>query len=420
MHTCDNNSKLNGATKPLEMILSIQESRQDDCSPLKNENRQPTDRAQVRNNLQIDTTLKVLDKDIITLNNETISSHVTKNPNELVNNEYQVPSPTESLRTVDTLDEEVEEAMQIDDLEPPNYGTDLEAVECFPKLNSDQLKASKVAERYNYWRSHSHAVGLGPISWSDQDNEEVIVCRIVDEENQDLPIGNIGPVSNTLSSTRNFVSNYICNSSRNHRSTVCCKRFGRVGNMVVLKERNSWIPVSMQDPDEDTPDVIENASKITHSSSETQRHFDIVLGPYWPKLCFFTLPLILGVSALAAVRGVFRKSNEESHLIKGVWIASTTGWVTSLLYTSLVNPGILIRHKDRPAKNWRWNDNCQSYIPPDAVFEPDCNVVIEKYDHTCIYTGTAIGKNNMRSFLLFIFFTVFCTVENIVVLISNI
>ena len=31
----------------------------------------------------------------------------------------------------------------------------------------------------------------------------------------------------------------------------------------------------------------------------------------------------------------------------------------------------------------------------------DCGVVVEDYDHTCPWTGTAIGKGNIKWFYLF-------------------
>jgi hypothetical protein len=44
-------------------------------------------------------------------------------------------------------------------------------------------------------------------------------------------------------------------------------------------------------------------------------------------------------------------------------------------------------------------------------------VVIEGYHHTCIYTGTAIGKNNSRSFLMFMILGFTCLFMDSVLLV---
>ena len=40
--------------------------------------------------------------------------------------------------------------------------------------------------------------------------------------------------------------------------------------------------------------------------------------------------------------------------------------------------------------------------PPPDRYAYDCNVLVEKYDHTCPWTGTAIGGGNMAYFIWFV------------------
>jgi hypothetical protein len=410
-----NDTNQNG-TSEHEMSLSIEEARQEDCSSLlkDDENRQLPTKAQSGKSFNIDTSFLLTEKDNTTSNGVSCSN----TSHHMPTHEPLLPSPTGTLRTVDTLDEAFEEISDLPNKHnaatvPMGTATDPDA-----KMSPIRLKAMKAAERYQHWQCHTHAVGLGPVSWLDEDEEEILNVYIRGDATEELNNCDSSSFTRILDG-RAFISNYACATTSKSRSTLFCRRFGRVGNMVILKERNAWIPLSMHDGQEDTLDTIEDATATDISTGVPQRQFDIVLGPYWPKLLCFTLPLIIGFSTLTALKAVFRPDNDDSCLVISIWISSTLAWVFSLLCTSLVDPGILPRHKDRPAKNWRWNDSAQSYIPPDAVFEPDCNVVIEKYDHTCIYTGTAIGKNNMNSFMIFIFFTVFCLVEDIVLLVAR-
>jgi palmitoyltransferase ZDHHC9/14/18 len=53
-------------------------------------------------------------------------------------------------------------------------------------------------------------------------------------------------------------------------------------------------------------------------------------------------------------------------------------------------------------KRWIWNDQADSYKPPGAVYASDAKVIIKEYDHTCPWTGTAIGSGNMNTFNVFV------------------
>ena len=180
-----------------------------------------------------------------------------------------------------------------------------------------------------------------------------------------------------------------------HLSNILCKNFGRIGNMIVIHESNGWMKSK-------TP-VTTDEKSVTHTEvSYEQSHRLFVLGPYWATLFGVTLPFITLTTIYTALNAIFTTAPISFWTII-LWCISTATMYTSLFYTSIIDPGILLRYKDIPSDDWRWNGQAQSFIPPKAVYEPELKVVIEKYHHTCVFTGTAIGKNNTFSFLCFIY-----------------
>jgi len=129
----------------------------------------------------------------------------------------------------------------------------------------------------------------------------------------------------------------------------------------------------------------------------------VMVGPYWPILCGVTLPLLMSI-ALAAL---FRGDILDKPLFLGVWIAINGTCWTSLLLTGCRNPGIFKRHRTIPADapdadTWRWNDQARTFRPEHARYDTDTKCVIDHFDHTCPWTGTAIGGGNIRSFYVFV------------------
>lgn len=230
--------------------------------------------------------------------------------------------------------------------------------------------------------------------------------------------------------------------------------------MVILKERNTWIQVSTTETNSDENDTSSIEADATNTACATlgprsgssssvnnnftvdpkhnticmqrncssrslinsQRRFDLVLGPYWIIFATFTLPFVVGLSACTLKLAINILLQNESHassmaVIIPIWYACTAISIISLFTTAVIDPGILSRYRERPDPSWRWNESAQSFIPPDAVFEPDLNLVVEGYHHTCIYTGTAIGRRNLTSFFLFLGFGSFCFVMDIILLV---
>ena len=192
---------------------------------------------------------------------------------------------------------------------------------------------------------------------------------------------------------------------------LCCSAMvcplvgaGRVGNMAVLRSTTERV--------EEIEEDLETGG--TQVRKYTRPKLLCVLGPYWPMLLFVTYPLILGVSAWA-FRVAIAPGNKPFIVVLG-WFALTMGLIVALALTGCRDPGILYRYSDPPPQNennWRWNDQALTYRPRGAHFDTDTAVVVEEFDHTCPWTGTAIGKKNMLSFQFFVCLVFICLIMDI-------
>ena len=357
-----------------------------------------------------------------------------------------LPSPTDTVQTSDTcpldlsLDMEEEDMhlhiiQNLDEEEQNLGGTSLDS--------PARRRAILTARRFQHWKDHSHAVGLAPVSWLEEWQEEYELMTTQTRTAAAAATDSDTTQDAQEPSRSNWKERMQFYGS--NPSLLFCTRFQRVGNMVILMERKDWMQLSTRDDcavpiglseegnDNFNSNGNENTTEATSTSypsrrfATTETRYTMVLGPYWSTLFCFTLPLITTLSIITATNAIFIPANLKSSEPSGCWIIAT--WTTltlllylSLFYTSLVDPGILPRCKERPSKsnsnsgNWRWNDQAQSYIPPDAVYEPDCKVVIEGYHHTCVYTGTAIGKNNVWSFGAFMVLGFACLFMDVVLL----
>ncbi|OEU18747.1 hypothetical protein FRACYDRAFT_274878 [Fragilariopsis cylindrus CCMP1102] len=191
-------------------------------------------------------------------------------------------------------------------------------------------------------------------------------------------------------------------------SAIMCSVLGagRIGNMAILKQSTEWVT-------EEVPDE-ENGGMKTNRF--TQPRLDFVVGPYWPMLCMVTYPLILGVSGMTLVMAI----PKVNPLIGFVWAICTIGLISALAMTAFRDPGIQRRCSDPPpdqeGNQWRWNDRALSYRPRGAWYDPDTGVIVEGFDHTCPWTGTAIGKKNMLAFQCFVTLVFVCLIFDIVLL----
>jgi hypothetical protein len=101
------------------------------------------------------------------------------------------------------------------------------------------------------------------------------------------------------------------------------------------------------------------------------------------------------------------------------WTICQVGLFVSLANVACRDPGIMYRHAEPPPGQedvWRWSDQALTYRPAHAKFDPECQIIVEEFDHTCPWTGTAIGKNNMPWFRRFLVFFFAVLVYNVVLL----
>lgn len=181
-------------------------------------------------------------------------------------------------------------------------------------------------------------------------------------------------------------------------SALCCRRAGRVGNMVVLRQR------------------IEQYRDTLTGQVHQRPRLMCVLGPYWMIPLFLTVPLFSSLACWSA----FTKLRHQTWGVIVSWSVCNGILFMSLLLVGCRDPGIMYRHHELPnteeGATWRWNDQAATYRPAHARYDPECAVVIEEFDHTCAWTGTAIGKNNMLCFRIFTSFVIVTIVFDVVVL----
>jgi hypothetical protein len=210
------------------------------------------------------------------------------------------------------------------------------------------------------WKESPFAVGLTKATWADEQVGCLDLCR-----------------SCSSGSRHSYV----------HLSAWLCRYTGagRVGNMVVLSQ--------------DIEEVEDDSGRKTK-----RPRLKWIVGPYWTVTLCLTLPFFIGLSAWTGIE----KLPDQHLAVVLTWVICNVGLLLSLCNVSCRDPGIMYRHAQPPLgeeQSWRWNDQALTYRPSHAKFDPECGVVIEHFDHTCPWTGTAIGKNNMPWFKIFLAFT---------------
>jgi hypothetical protein len=214
-------------------------------------------------------------------------------------------------------------------------------------------------ERTLHWKASKYAVGLVDVSWKSHQ-------------------WNLSRSNATKGTNQNVI--LIC-------SALCCSSqlCGRRGNMVELPA-------------------------------------NLMLGPYWPILIFVTYPLILGITLATAIMSI----PHQSIPVVAVWASLYTLLLLTLGCVACRNPGVLPRHL-KPKythhrhnttihEEWIWNDQALTYRPRTAKYDSACACVLEDFDHTCPWTGTAIAKNNIVPFRGFVFLVFLMLLFDIVLL----
>lgn len=278
-----------------------------------------------------------------------------------------------------------------------------------PLSIEDRYEAERETARIRHWKSSPFAAGLVEPTWSDE---------LTRRDRCYGSSGSNGPNRNCCDDCADEEIDPTCGCL--YASGVVCSKVGagRIGNMAVLREGEEWHDEEVPH-DPDASDSVGNGGEGGGEGEKMTRRvrrrtIEMVVGPYWPMLFFVTWPLVLGVSMLTAIKAIPSKSFP----FVVVWAVCTGGLIYALFSVSCRDPGIMRRHEIRPVDGdqWRWNDQAQTYRPRGAVYDPDCAVVVEDFDHTCPWTGTAIGKKNMPPFQAFVALVFVCLILDIFLL----
>ena len=99
--------------------------------------------------------------------------------------------------------------------------------------------------------------------------------------------------------------------------------------------------------------------------------------------------------------------------IKIIFVLNYLIFIISYLYTILINPGIperkyyseYIMSKNIDETKWMKCQKCNIFIPRELHISHcyDCDICVKEQDHHCPWTGKCIGKNNLKSFYVFIY-----------------
>jgi len=287
-----------------------------------------------------------------------------------------------------------------------------------------------------HWKDSHYAVGIVPPSWRDEirHRQNRAAESLTDRGIRTSNICTHACHSEDVGAEENLcccliLSGWVCGDGH------CAMKARRIGNMVVLKERPFDVSQKnrVADSDEDSSEEEESPALNDEENPETRRKMyappnpptEIIcmVGPYWPVLFCLTYPLVLGVSGATLVFAI----PYQRTFIQIFWAVMTALLLYMLFNVSCRDPGVLLRHTEDPTPSlsefrgrrngaWKWNDTARSFHPRTAVYDPDCAVVIEEYDHVCPWTGTAIGKKNMSAFHAFVGSIFLCLMMDVLLL----
>jgi len=166
-------------------------------------------------------------------------------------------------------------------------------------------------------------------------------------------------------------------------SRVCCSAYvcgclgaRRVGNLAILAQTTE---------EYDHLEVINEETGEYRTTRRTRPKLLWVIGPYWYNLCILIV-FLLGASVLMASP---KNLAESTTVGLGMWSFVHLVMTFALIMAGCRNPGVLYRHSHPPPNTdevWTWNDQSMTYRPPTAKFDPECQAVIEDFEHTYVYT----------------------------------
>jgi len=166
-------------------------------------------------------------------------------------------------------------------------------------------------------------------------------------------------------------------------SRVCCSAYvcgclgaRRVGNLAILAQTTE---------EYDHLEVINEETGEYRTTRRTRPKLLWVIGPYWYNLCILIV-FLLGASVLMASP---KNLAESTTVGLGMWSFVHLVMTFALIMAGCRNPGVLYRHSHPPPNTdevWTWNDQAKTFRPPTAMFDPECQAVIEGFDHTYVCT----------------------------------
>ena len=262
-------------------------------------------------------------------------------------------------------------------------------------LNIDRrFDEERKCAKIRHWKSSPYAVGLVEVTWRDEVTRNLTGG---DREDDDAN----GPNREMCADACREEMDPTCGCI--WVSGVVCSKIGagRVGNMAVLRQRSVFVDLEEEVPlgtdrGGEEADLCDEADFYDEEAGNRKKRsvkvrrtmLDLVVGPYWPMLFCVTWPLVLGVSGSTAVRAI-----PHTHpIVQAIWFVLTSGLIFSLFSVSCRDPGIMKRVHEPPVENadrsgmghpqWRWNDQAQTYRPRGSIYDSDCAVIIEEFDHT--------------------------------------
>jgi hypothetical protein len=128
------------------------------------------------------------------------------------------------------------------------------------------------------------------------------------------------------------------------------------------------------------------------------------LGIIGPGHHWFGPPCVMGILLFASTFFVQTAFERVGVITAAVCCVLAILTFTNLVNTAYRDPGIMQTPptpEEAVAQRYCWCDECDNYQPPGGAHCPDCNICVAGFDHHCVWMGTCIGQNNMKSFVRF-------------------
>jgi hypothetical protein len=129
-----------------------------------------------------------------------------------------------------------------------------------------------------------------------------------------------------------------------------------------------------------------------------------IMGAWWWFCSSITLPLVLGSVILVTATLVIPYAPLWLYFVYYPFAITALG---GLIGVSCTNPGLIplkttLTAEEKESNSFIWNDKVKSWRPRGAIYCSTNDVVVDKYDHFCPWTGTSIGGGNMKFFKVFV------------------